>query len=176
MTGGESTLGEAELAHWHAHGYVPPVRVMPAAAMAAHVAAFERQHDGGPAMNRHCDLPALQAICRDVDVWGRIGSLLGPDLLLWRTNLFLGQPSLQWHEDQHARLLNGGFGLSALVALTDGSDDNCTLLAPGSHALDPEAKARRYGLSADPRAGGNIRYQGQLDPADFIRMPLRAGE
>ncbi len=145
----------------------------------AHLAArfeIEFERAGANAMNRHCDLPVIGEICRKVDLWGRLATLLGPDLILWRTNLFLGNPQLEWHEDQHARLLGGGFGISALLAMVDGSSENCTLLAPGSHRMSPELKERRYGINAERQAGGNIRYKGDIAETDFVRVPLRAGQ
>ncbi len=174
----ETPLTDAEQEQWHRDGYITPVWAMSPEEMAHLSARFEREFERGEphAMNRHCDLPAIGDICRNVDLWGRLATLLGPDLILWRTNLFLGNPQLEWHEDQHARLLGGGFGISALLAMVDGSNENCTLLAPGSHRMSAEQKERRYGLRAELQAGGNIRYKGNVVESDFIRMPLRAGQ
>lgn len=174
----ESPLTALELEQWQHDGYITPVCAMPPEEMACHVDYFEREFESGGAhtMNRHCDLPAIGEICRKVNIWGRLATLLGPDIVLWRTNLFLGNPNLEWHEDQHARLLGGGFGISALLAMTDGNSGNCTLLAPGSHRLTPEQKERRYGINADTQAGGNIRYTGRVAETDFIRMPMKAGQ
>ena len=88
----------------------------------------------------------------------------------------MGNPRLDWHEDRHARLLGDGFAISALLAMVDGDPDNCTLVVPGSHRLDASAKESRYGISADPQPGGNIRYRGDVRNADFVLLPLAAGQ
>lgn len=174
----DTPLTDAQLEQWKRDGYIDPVEVLPPAEMARYAEAFRREfpRDNAQLMNRHCDLPSIGALCRDVDLWGRLASLVGPEVLLWRTNLFLGLPGLQWHEDQHARLLDGGFGVSALLAMTDGDRDNCTVLAPGSHRLTVAQKESRYGLRAELQAGGNVRYMGTLAEAHLVRMPLRAGQ
>ena len=127
-------------------------------------------------MNRHCDLPEVARIVRAADVWERLAGVLGPDLVLWRSNLFLGNPRLDWHEDRHANLLGGGESVSALLALRDSPPDNCTLAVPGSHLLDPDGKAAGYGLRRNDQEGGNIRYSGHVDEDRFVRLALRAGE
>lgn len=174
----DTPLTDAELAQWRRDGYIDPIEVLAPAEMADHASAFRREYpgDNSQLMNRHCDLPSVAALCRTIDLWGRLASLLGPEVLLWRTNLFLGLPGLQWHEDQHARLLDGGFSVSALLALTDGDRDNCTVLVPGSHLLDVAQKEGRYGLRADPQPGGNVRYLGNPTVDHTLRMPLRAGQ
>lgn len=170
---------EVESLQWRRDGWIGPFRALAperAAQLAdAFDAAFPAQADRRP-MNRHCDLPEVARIVREADVWDRLGAVLGPDLVLWRSNLFLGNPRLDWHEDRHANLLGGGTSVSALLALRDSPADNCTLAVPGSHLLDPDEKAARFGLQRNDQEGGNIRYGGRLDEGRFVRLALRAGE
>ena len=39
--------------------------------------------------NRHLDLPLVAKICRHPALVERLAALLGPDLLLWRSNFFI---------------------------------------------------------------------------------------
>lgn len=168
-----------ELIQWQRDGIIGPFQAMAADDIEAIRREFESQSGDGSAqrtMNRHCDLPMLGELCRNAFPARRLQSLLGPDLVLWRSNLFLGNPRLDWHEDRHARLLGDGFAISALLAMVDGDADNCTLVVPGSHRLDAAEKEIRYGITADPQAGGNIRYRGSVSDSDFVRLPLAAGQ
>lgn len=163
---------------WERDGFIGPFRALPAAD--AEACADELLQalsaPGRGTMNRHCDLPALARLCRAADVWTRLSELLGPDLVLWRTNFFLGNPRLDWHEDRHGNLIGGGFSLSAQLSLKQSDADNCTLIVPGSHRMTPEQKSARYGLEPDPREGGNVRYRGQVAGDQFMRMALQPGE
>lgn len=176
MSTGQLTAEERDA--WERDGFIGPFRALPADEAEGYAECLLEQlaaSDRGT-MNRHCDLPALARLSRRAGFWPRMEALLGPDLVLWRTNFFLGNPRLDWHEDRHGNLVGGGFSLSAQLALRQSFADNCTLVAPGSHRMSPAEKARHYGLEADPRAGGNIRYRGQLTEGQFRRMPLEPGE
>ena len=127
--------------------------------------------------NRHVDLPALQALCATAKLWQPLHDLLGERLLLWRTNLFLGNPLLPWHEDRHSGLFDGdAFSLSMLLAIEDSPPDNCAVFIPGSHRLSQSAKQSRYGIRARPQAMGNVRYSGEISRRLQAPMVLRAGQ
>lgn len=164
---------------WARDGWIGPFPALSADTAAAFASAFDLAFAAAAdrrTMNRHCDLPEVARIVREAAVWDRLAQALGPGLVLWRSNLFLGNPRLDWHEDRHANLLGGAPSVSALLALRDSPADNCTLAVPGSHLLDPDAKAARYGLQRNDQEGGNIRYAGRLDEDQFVRLALRAGE
>ncbi|HET7656145.1 MAG TPA: hypothetical protein VFK18_04045, partial [Luteimonas sp.] len=63
-------MSATELRHWNEHGYLPPFQALEAARIAAIAADFDRTWDDGARMNRHCDLAAVAAVCREADVWG----------------------------------------------------------------------------------------------------------
>ena len=154
---------------------------------------IERQLDGSMrlgTMNRHFDLAAIQALCDRLQVWESLSQLLGGEgLVLWRSNVFRGNPALPWHEDGYAKLLAStdadadadadksvSTNISVLVALTDNVYKNCMLYAPGSHKLSVSEKERRYGIAAERKPGGNVRYRGVLQPEDYVHLLPRAGE
>lgn len=164
---------------WRRDGWIGPFPALARDTAIAFADAFDAAFAGAAdhrPMNRHCDLPEVGRIVRDAGVWDRLAAVLGPDLVLWRTNLFLGNPRLDWHEDRHANLLGGAPSVSALLALRDSPPENCTLAVPGSHRLDPDQKAAEYGLQRNDQEGGNIRYAGEIDECRFVRLALRAGE
>lgn len=164
---------------WRRDGWIGPFRALPGETATAFADAFDAAFLQAPdrrPMNRHCDLPEVARIVREAGVWDRLAGVLGPELVLWRTTLFLGNPRLDWHEDRHANLLGGAPSVSALLALRDSPPENCTLAVAGSHLLDPDAKAAEYGLQRKDQEGGNIRYAGELDESRFVRLALRAGE
>ena len=127
--------------------------------------------------NRHVDLPALARLCANPKVWQPLHEILGDELLLWRTNLFLGNPALPWHEDRHDRLFDRQcFSLSLMLAIDDNPPDNCAVFIPGSHGLSVTEKESRYGIQAMPKASGNVRYEGQIAMEFCEPIHLKAGQ
>ena len=102
--------------------------------------------------------------------------MLGRELLLWRTNMFLEDPRLPWHEDRHSEAFEGdALSFSTLLAMDDLPSQNCTVFVLGSHRPSVAEKERRYGISASYRESGNIRYAGEEVPERFCEpLPLRA--
>ena len=165
---------------WERRGLVGPVRVMHRRDAAGIGRDFREQHQrsGLPSTrNRHVDLPVLAALCGDPRIWRPAHEVLGDRLLLWRTNMFLGNPDLPWHEDRHAGLfVREAFTLSVMLAIEDSPPDNCTVFAPGSHRLAIREKERRFGIEARPQAFGNVRYAGQVAAESCEFVSLEAGE
>ena len=173
--GAESNGGD-----WDRRGLLGPVEVLTRSEAARIAREFREQHARSgiaATRNRHVDLPVLAELCANPDIWQPAHDLLGDELLLWRTNLFLGNPRLPWHEDRHAKLFDReAFSLSMLLAIEDSPPDNCTVFVPGSHRLTVPEKEDRYGVSATHQAGGNVRYAGDI-PAEIREpQPLEAGE
>ena len=165
---------------WERRGLVGPVEVLAREDAAEIGREFRAQYARSgiaATRNRHADLPALAALCANPAVWRPAHDLLGDELLLWRTNMFLGNPRLPWHEDRHARLFaEETFSLSMLLAIEESPPDNCTVFVPGSHRLAVREKEVRYGITAKVQPGGNVRYAGEVPDALREPCPLRAGE
>ena len=165
---------------WERRGVVGPFEVL-----ARHEAArighdFREQYvrSGIAAKrNRHADLPVLAELCANPTVWQPAHKILGNELLLWRTSMFLGNPTLPWHEDHHARMfVQDAFSLSMLLAIEGSPPDNCTVFVPGSHALTVPEKEDRYGIKATRKASGNVRYAGEIAARFREPLSLEAGE
>lgn len=165
---------------WERRGLVGPVEILTRDEAARLGAGFREQYgrSGNRATrNRHADLPVLAALCENPRLWPPAHELLGDELLLWRTNMFLGNPTLPWHEDRHAALFaRETFSLSMLLAIEDSPPDNCTVFVPGSHRLTVEEKEGTYGITALVKPGGNLRYGGEIGAEFREPRPLRAGE
>lgn len=165
---------------WERRGLVGPVRVMNRRDAAGIGRDFREQHARSgiaSTRNRHVDLPVLAVLCGDPGIWRPAHEVLGDRLLLWRTNMFLGNPDLPWHEDRYAGLfVREAFSLSVMLAIEDSPPDNCTVFAPGSHRLTPPEKERRYGIEARPQASGNVRYAGPIAAELCKFLSLKAGE
>ena len=128
-------------------------------------------------MNRHVDLPALEALAKDSRIWRFAHDILGESLVLWRTNVFLGNPVLPWHEDRHAGLFAGdAFSISLMLAIEDSPPDNCVVFARGSHRFSVGQKESRFGIEARRQAFGNLRYSGHVEAKSCEFVPLKAGE
>ena len=165
---------------WERRGLIGPIKVLTRDATARISAEFRDQYarsDISDKRNRHADLPVLAALCANPDIWWPAHEILGDELLLWRTAMFLDNPSLAWHEDHHARLFaRDAFSISMLLAIEDSPTDNCTVFVPGSHRMAIPEKERRFGITAEIRAGGNVVYAGEV-PAEFQEpRPLGRGE
>ena len=166
---------------WEQRGVVGPVEILTRHEAARIGRDFREQYARSGNLstrNRHVDLPALSALCVDSRIWEAAHDILGNELLLWRTNMFLDNPSLPWHEDRHAGLFvqEATFSLSMLLALEESPPDNCTVFVPGSHALTVPEKEDEYGIEAQYKRFGNIRYRGMVPAVFHEPMPLEAGE
>ena len=165
---------------WERRGLLGPVETLPREQATRIGSEFREQHAASgisDTRNRHVDLPVLAALCASPKTWRPARELLGDELLLWRTNMFLGNPTLPWHEDRYATLfVEETFSLSMLLALDDSPPDNCTVFVPGSHRLTVSEKEERYGITAEVKAGGNVRYAGNIAAEFREPCPLRAGE
>ena len=165
---------------WRRQGVLGPVTIL-SASEATRLAQDYRIQAAASGIsatrNRHADLPALASLCTDPKVCHPLHDLLGDCLLLWRTNLFLGNPALPWHEDRHSRLfVDAAFSLSMILAIEDNPPDNFAVFLPGSHRLSVQEKECRFGIRAEPQAMGNIRYSGQVARKHHAPMHLKAGQ
>ena len=169
-----------DLYHWKRWGLLGPLALLGENEVARFKSAVraQRSRSGLSATrNRHIDLPVLNSLCANEGFWRPIHGVLGRELLLWRTNMFLADPRLPWHEDRHSEAFEGDtLSFSTLLAMDDMPSRNCTVFVPGSHKLTVAEKERRYGVSATHRESGNIRYTGRVPENFCVPLPLRAGE
>jgi chlorinating enzyme len=134
--------------------------------------------------NRHLDVPSVARLCQSEHVISRVRALLGPDLLVWRSNIFAistRDEGLTWHQDEYRTLLDCGDGsehCSVQINLTDSTRFNCVSVVPGSHRWEPEDFDRRgYRMMSGSDTSG---YGGRIwfGPDDMVPVdvPMKAGQ
>ncbi|MDH4746231.1 chlorinating enzyme [Sphingomonas sp. CBMAI 2297] len=160
------SLSEREIAQFDRDGFIGPFDVYPREEMLARLpdlrlslldrdAAAYALGQAGPIANydRHLDVAFLEAHVRRPEIVARLRSILGDDLLCWRTEFFAkypGDEGTDWHQSRnlaigdgipqlaatepHARYPEIFLTLTVWTAFTDATIENgCMQYVPGSH-------------------------------------------
>ncbi len=138
--------------------------------------------------DRHFEMPRMWNYFKSPAITERIAQILGPDLLVWRTQIFYkrkGAPSIQWHqastflcEDYQDPALFPAdrseiFQLTVWIAVDDATPENgCMRFAPGTHDSIKSAKF-----------GGDEGFFNTMYTLDFdqdaqslVEVPVKAGQ
>jgi Phytanoyl-CoA dioxygenase (PhyH) len=136
-------LSPDEVQRFHRDGYLTPFTRMPVAEMEAVRAELDRSTldtvgiSGSRHQSRHLDSRLVYDLCAHPTVVDRVASLLGPDVVLWRSNFFdkpHGAKSIPWHQDFNFWPLDPIVNVSAWLAITPCVIANsCVHVIPGSH-------------------------------------------
>jgi len=119
----------------------------------------------------HTVLPWAHALATQVTLLDRVESLIGPDILLWKSKCFVkfpGTSTVPWHQDMPHWDLDPPVSVTAWVALTPSHTGNgCVHVVPGSH------RAGQVVHSVD-KAGKSLLTSGlHIDaPADDSLRPI----
>jgi ectoine hydroxylase-related dioxygenase (phytanoyl-CoA dioxygenase family) len=100
--------------------------------------------------------------------------ILGPDLLVWRSNFFVVSPNkgLPWHQDEYNSLLQDPVNhITTHLAITEAAENNCLMIIPGSHKYTRE-NMEREGFEHIEQ--GNV--EKRLGTPRYRRIPGRAPE
>ena len=178
----EYQLNRDEVDFFVANGYLGPYAAMPPGAMAEirreieeKVLASDGPNPRSRGQSRHMDQPAIYDLATHPAIIERIACLLGPDLVVWATNLWLknsGGVEIPWHQDINFWPLEPPVNTSAWIAIDDVTVENaCVKIIPGSHRASlPHTKAEpgmAFGEMADPSS---------YDVSAAVKMELRPGE
>jgi non-heme Fe2+,alpha-ketoglutarate-dependent halogenase len=141
-------LTPAQVAQYHAQGFISPIRVMSAEAAAecrARLEAFEAS-TGGPLggdlrHKSHLLFTWLAELIRRDTILDAVEDLHGPDLLCWSTNFFIKEKTnpafVSWHQDSTYWGLSKPDVVSAWIAFTSANSGNGAMqVIPGSHTVD----------------------------------------
>jgi non-haem Fe2+, alpha-ketoglutarate-dependent halogenase len=158
-------LSEAEKNFFYQNGYLGPFTLMQPEEMTSlfeevrmdlldtHNAAFPKSKLN---YDRHLDLPALNQIINHPKITHRISSILGPDVLCWRTEWFPkypGDEGTDWHQaesfvefegteklfptaEEELKEYDQGrpWELTAWVSMAESTKENgCLKVMPGTH-------------------------------------------
>ena len=125
--------------------------------------------------NRHLDAPVIHRIATAAPVLERMISIMGENLLLWRTNFFAKEPGgkeIPWHQDFNYWPIEPPVVISAWMAIDPVTVENsCPQIVPGTHRkVIPHVKAGDEMQFAEQADGTRI------DTRDKIDMVLKPGE
>ncbi len=125
--------------------------------------------------SRHLDNRTVFDLCAHDAIVERIHSLMGPDLILWRSNFFnkeAGGAEIPWHQDFNYWPIEPVINISAWLALDEATVENsCVRLIPGSHKeVLPHITAK------DGMAFQQMAAPDSFDASRAVAMELKPGE
>ncbi len=133
--------------------------------------------------NRHLDWDIAKRLATHPAIVEVVTRLLGPDLILWRTNFFTGRPGrgVRWHQDEYRTLLaDPGNQISLHLGITAAPPDNCVMVIPGSHRLSRDellGQGFNFMQGTDEDGYGAPNYwRTPASPNHPVKMVLRPGE
>lgn len=138
--------------------------------------------------DRHLDSPRLMELLCCPAVVERVRQLMGPDLMVWRTNVFekkAGSPEITWHqgttflmEQAYKPAMEPAdkrdiFEIGIWLAIDDANAANgCMQVVPGSHRDIGTIRLSGTKQFLDARFEADT----QPDPRDLVSLPCRPGE
>jgi hypothetical protein len=178
-------LTDAQKQHYDDHGFVAPIDIFTAneiASIRADIeAADEQYHDelaGAGRNNAHYVLPVLDAITHDSRILDAVERLIGRDILVCGTTLFIKPPHTEgfvsWHQDARYIGLEPHDWVTGWVALCDVSLENgCMQMIPGSHKTE-------LADHVDTFHEDNLLTRGQtvpdVDEASAVPVEMKVGQ
>ena len=185
-------LSDGEVEQYHRDGVLGPYPLLTEAEMAAARRVIDREivepaAKDDPVLHyhdRHLDHRTVCRICRRPELIDRVASLLGPDLMIWRSNFQVKPPvadavgeaaryvEVPWHQDGAYFGLQPLVLVSAWIAITEATVENgCMQVVAGSHTQtfhhDHDPERRSFGRSVADDA---------IDPDAVRALVLRPGE
>ena len=134
--------------------------------------------DGRNRNNTHLVLSFMDRIAFNETILDVVEDVLGPDILLWGTVLFIKEPDsphyVSWHQDATYMGLEPHEGVTPWLALSPSdTTSGCMRMIPGSHRWDIQAHS-------DTFAEDNILTRGQniegVDEDTAVDLVLRPGQ
>ncbi len=169
------SLTPEQVSAYERDGFLFPIRVLSRGEAGAFRAELERLEAGCRgahplgrylALNAHCVLPFVHRIVTHPAILDAVEAVLGPDLLVWGSEVFIKEPQsttyVSWHQD----LAYWGMGstdqeVTAWLALTEVFPENgCMRFVAGSHN---KALLRHE----ETLARDNVLFRGQVLPVEI---------
>ena len=181
-----TTLSPEQVAQYHQHGYCAPIDIMSEADAAELHSELERCETDYPEHihaqkrnNTHHLFKFMDQIAFHEKIVGAVQDLLGPDLLLYGSVLFIKEPQssgyVSWHQDATYMGLDAHDDfLTPWLALTPSNPKNgCMSVIPGTH----KDAIRQH---EDTFEDDNILTRGQrvenVNEDDAVDISLRPGQ
>ena len=139
-------LTEAQQAAYQRDGFVAPIDIFTTdevaqihAELDAAEAAHGEQLQAAGRNNAHYVLPVLDRIAHDQRILDAVEDVIGPDILVAGTTLFIKEPEttgfISWHQDARYIGLEPHDWVTAWLAISDVNEENgCMRMVPGTHA------------------------------------------
>jgi len=178
-------LTAAQQEAYERDGFVAPIDIFSPAEAADIRAALEeaerRWPEGMAGANRnnaHYVLPALDAITHDSRILDAVEDLIGPDILVAGTTLFIKEPEtkgfISWHQDARYIGLEPHDWVTGWLAISNVTEENgCMRMIPGSHKAPLAEHVDTYGED-------NLLTRGQtvpdVDEVAAVAVPLKPGQ
>jgi len=188
------SLTHEEVEHYHYQGYLGPFTFCPPEQMQDLRSSIEAifkpvSQKGLPStiqhlnynmqqgFGRHHDQRLLFNIATSPTIVDRMASILGEDLLLWRTMFFVKEPDakkIPWHQDYDDWPIEPYLVISAWLAIDESTVENgCIQILPGSHReMYPMVPVTDDVLDGFPR----MAKPGSFDDSHPINIELKAGQ
>ena len=178
-------LSKEQIDHYKEHGWIAPIDIMSEAEAATLVKILEAAEAKYPehlnAQNRnnaHLSFPFLSDLVLNKKIVSAAASLVGDDMALWSTVLFIKEPNsgsfVSWHQDATYMALNSYNHVTAWLALTPSTEESgCVAVVPETH---------RDGIlhHEDTFGEDNILTRGQkikdIDKSLAVNLELRPGQ
>lgn len=138
--------------------------------------------------DRHFESPRLWNYMQSPAITERLAQLLGPDLLVWRSQLFFkgpGSPAIQFHQASTFMVedyldpalypadLGEMFQLTVWVAVDDSTPENgCLKFVRGSH---DRIRTIRFG-GEEGFYNAQFSLEFDRDKADIVSLPVKSGQ
>ena len=178
-------LSDDQIARYHADGFVHQIDIFTPDEVGQIVAdlldaeeRFPDQLDAAGRNNVHYVVPALDRVAHDARILDAVEDLIGPDILVCGTTLFIKDPEtkgfISWHQDARYIGLEPHDWVTAWVALGDVSFENgCMQMIPGSHVGPLKEHEDTFGED-------NLLTRGQsvpdVDVTQAVPVEMRAGQ
>jgi len=125
--------------------------------------------------NRHLEDRRFYDFCTRPQIVERLASIVGPDILLWRTNFFTKEPGgkeIPWHQDYNYWPIEPAIVASVWVAFDEVTTENsCVQMIPGSHR-----KILRHIPAGDEMQFDEMANTQSVDLSTKVDMVMKPGE
>lgn len=176
-------LSESDLSRFQRDGFlfpVPAIGAIEAAALYRRLADHEAEHGPLPQKMRqkvHLLFTGFADLVRNEAILDAVEDVIGPDILVWGTNLFIKDPRdpafVSWHQDSTYWGLEPPDLVTAWVALSDVPVESGAMkFIPGSHTRGQLAHHDTFDEN-------NLLTRGQsldMDESRAVPAPLTRGE
>ena len=200
-------LTPEEVASFHDNGFIGPFKLCSPEEMAIIRQQIEAEVINTPSSiygfekcprDRHLDARTVYDLCTHPTVRDRLTSLLGPDLLIWRSSFFFkppGAPATVWHRANvfkeyvdnpilEVAESDDLFQLTTWIALDEATMENgCVQFIKGSHKeyyktviTKPDDQPENFGNDKKGLMGYDVQVDFELDESRLVNMECQPGE